>query len=165
MRGSNPRPSGCKPDALPAELTALPCPACARVYRLPAPQKTTGRHLCGDGRLHCLSNSSDGGRGPPERQLVHRVLEALAGLEFRLVRRRNLDGVTGARVAASGRGPLRHAERAEADQPHLVPALQSAGDRVEDAVNRAGGIGLGKTGAVGHCGNQIILVQLKAPSL
>lgn len=97
--------------------------------------------------------------------LVDRVLQTLASLELGLVGRRNLDAFAGPRVTARGRGALGHTEGAEADQADFVTALQSASDRVENAVNCACGIGFGQAGAVGNGCDQIILVQLKGPLL
>src|SRR5690606_33628363 len=123
VTGSNRRPSRCKRDALPAELTAL-----AR------------------GAVRCALKTKDADRECGRRQTVtsvasvERVLEALACLELGLLGGRNLDRLASARVAALARSPAGHRERAEANQPDLIASLQGARDRVEHRVDRSRGL-------------------------
>src|SRR4051794_35881481 len=67
--------------------------------------------------------------------LVHRVLQALAGLELRLLGGRDVDLLAGARVAALGGGTLGDMKRAEADQTDFLILLQRAGDGIEHRID------------------------------
>jgi len=91
--------------------------------------------------------------------MVDRVLEALAGLELRRLRRRNLDGFPGARIASGRSGALGDAEIAEADDLHLGPGLQAARDRIEGGIHGLAGARLGHPGRFGDCCDQIVLVH------
>src|SRR3546814_4205952 len=64
--------------------------------------------------------------------LVDGVLEGLAGLELRLVRRRDGHRFAGARVATGRCLALATREGAEADETDFAALLQRTGDRVED---------------------------------
>ena len=141
MTGSNCRPPRCKRGALPTELIA-------RVG-------TMAPDAAGPG--------ADVAAAPDA--LVDGVLKALAGLELGLVGGRNLDLLAGPRIAAFRGGALRHDEGAEIHQAHFLARLQGAGDAFEDAVNRAGTVGLGETGAIGHRRDEIVVVHLYSPPL
>src|SRR3546814_17064279 len=87
---------------------------------------------------------------------VHRILQALAGLELRLHARLDLHRLAGARVAA-GRGlSLRDGKGAEHDQAHLVAAPQRTGDRVENRFNRLSVIGTLNNLRTGNRHNQLM---------
>src|SRR3546814_3659706 len=91
----------------------------------------------------------EGSEKPRPPGSVHRILQALAGLELRLHARLDLHRLAGARVAA-GRGlSLRDGKGAEPDQAHFVAALQRTGDRVENRFNSLAGIGKNKTRRLG----------------
>src|SRR5690348_4205925 len=59
-------------------------------------------------------------RSGGKKRSVHRVLETLAGGEFRRLAGRNLHRSAGLRVAPGGRFPLHHREIAEADQADVA---------------------------------------------
>ena len=144
MTGSNRRPSGCKPDALPAELTARwrPCRLFLVILQGFRLQKTTAAPIWG-------------GRRFPEygKILVHRVLQALAGLELGLLRSRDIDCFTSARITARGCSAFGNRERAKADQTDFIATFQGASDGVKNTVNGASGIGLLQSRAAGNGGN------------
>ena len=73
---------------------------------------------------------------------VQGVLQRLAGLEGGNLGSLDLDGGTGARVAAGARGALAHHERAEAHQGNVVAFLQRLADDVGDGIESPTGIGL-----------------------
>ena len=98
LRGSNPRPSPCKGDALPAELST---------------RKTCRKAITHSGRkalLQSRSNQSEATKtarkhaafATPESKgaLVYGNLQGLTSLEFGNIARRNMDRFTGSRVAS-----------------------------------------------------------------
>jgi len=91
--------------------------------------------------------------------LIQRVLEALAGLELRLLRGRDLDFLAGARVAADTGFALGDMEVAEADDADFLLGLQRTCDGFEYGVNGLGSVRLGKAGVLGDFGNEIVLVH------
>ena len=95
--------------------------------------------------------------------LVDGVFESLTSFEFRLVRGWNLDGFAGARVATGGCCASSDTEGAEADEADFVTGFQRTRDGVENTVYSLRGIRFGQFRAGRNGGNQIILVQLKAP--
>ena len=54
-------------------------------------------------------------------------------------------------------------ESSETDKADFATFFQGSGNRVKYRVNRLGGVGFGKTGAIGDGRNQIILIQGKGP--
>src|SRR3546814_8428378 len=91
----------------------------------------------GDGRLRREKASW-------RMRLLHRVFQALAGLEFRLRGCSDVDGLAGARVPPGRRRTFAHSEGAEPDETNTVDGLQCAGDHVEDGVDGLGGIRIGR---------------------
>ena len=118
LQGSNLRPSPCKGDALPAELST---------------------------RL--------GGA------LVYSVLERFASLKCRRLRRRDLDGAAGFRIAPGPRCALAQQEGAEADDRYRVIVFHRLGDRIDQAIQRSPRCGLGDVSGIGHCLDQIRFVH------
>ena len=91
-------------------------------------------------------------------------LKGLAGLEFRLLGRGNLDGFTGARVTAGGGCAMRHGESTEPDNTNFVAALQSAFDTGKHGVDSTTGVGLGEARGVSDRCNKIVLF-MENPSI
>src|SRR5689334_15780306 len=75
------------------------------------------------------------------RCLVDGVLEALAGLEFRLLGRGDLDLLAGPGIATFRGRPRRHGEGPEPDQAYLVAVLERGRDRIEHGVDGRGRVG------------------------
>ena len=104
--------------------------------------------------------------GPNRRRLksaVHSILQALAGLEFRLLRRRYLNLLASARITPFAGGALRHTESPKSDDPDFVTTLKGLGDLVEDAFNCRCRIGFRQAGLFGHFCNQIVLIHFECP--
>src|SRR5687768_661438 len=79
------------------------------------PEKQKARHRC---------RAPLAGRPMAARpDSVHRILQRLAGLERRILRRLDLDLLARARVATGAGATLAHLERAEADEGHAVALL------------------------------------------
>src|SRR5262245_40774093 len=95
--------------------------------------------------------------------LVDRVLQALAGRKFRALRRRNIERLAGAWIAALARGPLGHQERAESDQTYIVTSLQRGGDLVEHFIDRFRRVGLRQARAGGNRSHEVVLIHLSSP--
>src|SRR5690606_3764955 len=91
--------------------------------------------------------------------LVAGVLESLAGLELRLVRRRDGHRFAGARVAAGRRLALADRERPETDQTDFAALLQGRSDRVENGFNRLARVTLGEAARVSDGGDQVLFVH------
>ena len=152
MTVSNRRPSRCKRDALPTELTALswrPVPAPTLYFRpREAKPSRSSRHDVPAGpkrsthtpRHRKRAISSD---PLPPISWLPRALAALlfrrllriqarlqggAGFETRVLRGRDLDLLPGGRIAAFASGALAHREGAEADQSELRRLLRRSGD-------------------------------------
>ena len=116
MTGSNCRPPGCKPGALPAELTALPESEIKHCRSLPSRNKQA---------------EPASARAPPRksstasRLAVAGLFQGFASAEFRHARGWDLYLGAGARIAA-GRGlALRDLKIPETHDPDGVAALQS----------------------------------------
>src|SRR5512143_145787 len=124
LRGSNPRHSPCKGDALPAELSTR--------------QRPKFYYSFSD-LAKCVSNF-----------LVDGVLQTLACAELGHLRSLDLDGSAGARIAAGAGGTLANVEAAEADQRHHVALLQRLLDRFDRGVQRATGGSLRNVRRVGN---------------
>src|SRR5206468_5129378 len=63
------------------------------------------------------------------------LLQSGAGGEARHLAARDEDPLPRARVHALARAALGHGELAEAGEVHLAPALEDAGDRVQDRID------------------------------
>src|SRR3546814_24370 len=87
------------------------------------------------------------------------VLQGLAGLELRLIRRRDGHRFAGARVAAGRRLALADREGAEADETDFAALLQRGRDRVENGLDRLAGITLGQAARVSDGGDQVLFVH------
>ena len=104
MTGSNRRPSRCKRDALPAELTApQEMRSNASVWEMQ--KKTSAIAMMADAL---------------EEDLVYGVFECFAGLELRLVRRAYLNCFAGPRITTRCRFAMRNRERAETYEPNFA---------------------------------------------
>src|SRR3546814_8240529 len=93
---------------------------------------------------------------------AHRFLERLAGAEFRLPRRRQVDAFAGARVALRVRSPGTDEEAAETDDPHLVTAAQGLGDHAEHGLHGAFRLLLAESARIQHLSTQVLLVHAVA---
>src|SRR5688572_4766463 len=90
---------------------------------------------------------------------VDGVLQALAGLELGLGGFPDLHRFPGTRIPARRRLAPRAGKGTEADQAHLVTALQSAGDRVEDRFDRPRSIPPSETRHLGDVSDKLLLVH------
>src|SRR3546814_14783973 len=83
-----------------------------------------------------------GGRSNQTRvaasSLVERVLQALPRLELRLLRRRDVDLLAGARVPSFRRCALRNVESSDADETHHIVLLERFRTCVANAINGLG---------------------------
>src|SRR4051794_11318815 len=96
-------------------------------------------------------------------QLLDGVLQDLAGPELGLRAGLDLHWLAGARIAADRRLAAGDREIAEADQPHLVAALERRGDDLEHRFDGAHRIVAAEPRAVGDMTDQFLLVH--APAL
>ena len=162
VTGSNRRPTGCKPVALPAELTAHIC-----FYSRPAdPGNALDRILLliVGARISNKRPTTNLVTGRCPEQLsrqpsVDGVFQSLSSLELRLLGRGDLDLLAGTRVAAFRGGPLAYQEGAEADQADFITLLQAVGNALEDGIDSFRTVSLGKAGGIGHCGHKIVLIH------
>ncbi len=69
---------------------------------------------------------------------VHRILQAFASFELRLLGSLNLDGLTRTWVTTCGSGAVSDAKGSEANEANLGAALQGTGDGIENCINRFG---------------------------
>src|SRR5574337_1713 len=117
LRGSNPRPSPCKGDALPAELST------------------------------------------PKSVLVYGILQGFASLEARHFARRNLDCLSGLRIASGTCRTMLDRECAETHQHYLVTVAQRSGDGMQHRLHRAVSISMRQFGGLGNCIDQFSLLH------
>src|SRR3990167_4793116 len=94
------------------------------------------------------------------RRLIEGVFEALACGEFRLRRRRDLDGLAGARIAAFARLAPRGGECAETDKANVVAFLERRRNGVEHGVHGSRRVRLAHIRQVGNTIDEFILVHL-----
>src|SRR3546814_7392301 len=87
------------------------------------------------------------------------VLQGLAGLELRLIRRRDGHRFAGARVAAGRRLALADRERPETDETDFAALLQRRGDHVENGLDRLARVALGEAARVSDGGDQVLFVH------
>ena len=132
MKDSNLRHPRCKRGALPAELIALKKISYSLNDDRPTAKRKTGQRTL-------LQRDS---------VLVDGVLQAFACLEFRLVRRWNLDWFAGARITSFGRLPTRDAKRSETDKPDFRARLERTGDRIEYGVDGFSRVSLAQASAI-----------------
>ena len=155
VTGSNRRPLGCKPSALPTELTARACTVPAR------------RRLC------MWAGASPAGRAAPVEgaapaggsgdQLLTASLRDLPALNFGCLEA-GIEMASPVRGFASARGlAVRDAERTESRQPDIGAAAKRIRDGVEHAVHRARGIGVGDAGAACNSLDELSLVHCSPP--
>src|SRR3546814_678371 len=120
--------------------------------------------FCASAFARCKTGRG-GSRGPDAfRQkgacrLVAGVLQGLAGLELRLIRRRDGHRFAGARVAAGRRLALADRERPETDETDFAALLQRRGDRVENGLDRLARVALGEAARVSDGGDQVLFVH------
>ncbi len=77
---------------------------------------------------------------------VYRVFEGLSGLEFRLVRCRNVYRSAHLRIAACPRASMDYRKRPKPHQPDVIPISQRLCNRIENSHNSIFGISLGCSG-------------------
>jgi len=68
---------------------------------------------------------------------IQRVAQSLAWLELGLLRRGNLDLLSGPRIAPFRSCPRRNRKRTEPDEANLIAPFQGLDDRVEHSVDSA----------------------------
>src|SRR4051794_17785122 len=98
----------------------------------------------------------------PLSSLLNRVLEDLARPELGLRACLDLHRLAGARIAPRGGLPASNGEIAEADEAHLVTALQGRGNDLEHRFNGSHCVVAAEPRAVGDMADQFLLVH--APS-
>ena len=124
VTGSNRRPSRCKRDALPAELTALQgMRSNASVWEM---QKKTS----------AIAKMADAFK----EDLVYCVFECFAGLKLRLVRRAYLNCFTSPRITTRCCFAMRNRERTETYEPNFAFVPQRSCDVVKNAIDGTGGV-------------------------
>src|SRR5271165_3358641 len=96
--------------------------------------------------------------------LLHGLLQARPGREPRNARGGNLDPLAGRRIATLASAALRDAELAEAREGHVASALQRVLDRVQESVDRVGGILLAQSGTISYLVHEFLLRHLLPPS-
>src|SRR5436190_1546214 len=94
--------------------------------------------------------------------LLNRVFQYLPRPELGLRARLDLHRLAGARIAARRRLAPGHREIAEADQPHLVTALQRRSDHFEHRFDGTHRVVPAEPRAIGDMSDQFLLVH--APS-
>ena len=98
-----------------------------------------------------------------EGWLADRVLEAFADLEADGLGLGDLDFLTGAGIAASGRLADCRTECAEADQADFIVLFHGVGDCVEHGVDDFTRLGARKIGGIGHSRDQVHLIHWQNP--
>lgn len=96
-------------------------------------------------------------------KLLDGVLQGLAGLEGRNLRRGDLDVFTGVWIAARVGGALTHLKSTKADELHAVTGLQRVRHNCGVGVQRRLRILLCQTGLFRNRGNEFVLVYLNSP--
>lgn len=129
LRVSNSRPTPCKGAALPTELS------------------TPGIRERG-----LLSRSA-------KNALLHHVLEALAGLELRLLAGGDFHRFAGAGVTAHAAAAFRHGEGAEAEDGDVFALGEGFADGLDEGVDGFAGLVLGDVGLLGNQFNDFGLVH------
>src|SRR5690606_11479699 len=86
------------------------------------------------------------------------VFQRLASLESGILRGRDLDLLTGARIAPGARRALAYFEGAEAGNRHAVAAAQRTADGVEHGIHSAGRVGAGQAGPAGDGFDDVTLL-------
>src|SRR6478752_2501031 len=145
------RAHGCKPGALPAELTAPP----RERDRAAARSLPSGNNKAEPATANSALKIGQLALG----LTVAGLFESFAGPEFRHARCRDLYLGTGARIAA-GRGlALRNLEIAKPNDAHRIALLQRFLDALKGSVHRLLGRILGERSFLRHLGNQISFVH------
>src|ERR1700693_5526191 len=140
MRDSNPRPSRCKRDALPAELIAQ------TYHRTRTSELFRSRGAC------------------RRMRLVQLVAQPLAVLKLRLLRRGALNLLASTRVAPLRRGAPSHRERTKTDEPNLAAPLQGPGDRLEHGIDRFVRGRFRQTGLTGDGIDEFVSIHVRPPN-
>ncbi len=153
LRGSNPRPSPCKGDALPAELSTPLTVARGATLRLARPARQPLR-LPSSRSKQCQST------GPVHRAaLVYGILECLPSLEAGNPAGRDLDRLTGTRVASLTSRTTLDDKGPKSDQRNLLARLQGIRDSSDQRIHSPRGIGLRQPRVICNHLNQVTLVH------
>jgi hypothetical protein len=143
VTGSNRRPSRCKRDALPAELTAPQAlRSNASVWEMQ--KKTSAIAMMADAR---------------KEDLVYGVFKRFTGLEFWLVRRSDLNCFAGPRIASRRCFAMRNRKRPESDKANFALIFQRSGNIVENTIDGTGRVNFGQPGILGNLPHEIIFVH------
>ena len=153
MTGSNRRPFGCKPNALPAELIARDV---RPLGTGDGPRKTNPA-------TQNVAGIIDRFLDAVRRRSVDGVLQALAGFELRLVGSGNRNLFAGARIAALCRFAAGYGKCTKPYNANFLSTRQRAGDRIENAVHCFRGVHLGETGTPSYGIYEIIFIHVEAP--
>ena len=95
--------------------------------------------------------------------LVQSVFEALTRLKFSLIRSRDINLLTGPRIAAFRSSAFADGESSKANQTDFITTLQSVGDGIKNLINSLSCISFGKPRSLRNRSDEIVLIHYVPP--